>query len=202
MAPLNVMLMTRTLGHGGTERQLTETALALDPAAFAAHVACVDSTGFRADELRERGIPILEVPINSLKDPRSFRLLAGLAGYLRRHSIDLLHSFDTSTNTFGVPVAKLPGGPVVLSSQRCYETTIWPGNRKLNRIAHRMADGIVVNCEGVRRHLRDDYGLPAGKIHVCRNGLDTSVFHPHAANGERPEALRDAQLVIGSVSSH
>ncbi|HVV45163.1 MAG TPA: glycosyltransferase family 4 protein, partial [Bryobacteraceae bacterium] len=78
--------------------------------------------------------------------------------------------------------------------------TIWPGNRRLNRIAHRLADGIVVNCEGVGRHLREDYGLPAGKIHVCRNGLDTSVFHPQSASDEKPVALRDAELVIGSVS--
>jgi glycosyltransferase involved in cell wall biosynthesis len=200
MAPFNVLLMTRTLDHGGTERQLTETALALDPAAFRTHVACVDATGFRANELRRRGIPILELPLTSLKDPRSLRMLARFRSYMRRHSIDLLHSFDTSTNIFAVPVAKLPGGPVALSSQRCFEATIWPGNRKLNRIAHRLADGIVVNCEGVARHLREDYGLSAGKIHVCRNGLDTSVFHPRSASDEKPEALRGAELVIGSVS--
>jgi glycosyltransferase involved in cell wall biosynthesis len=97
-------------------------------------------------------------------------------------------------------VAKLPVGPVVLSSQRCYEETIWPGNRRLNRIAHRLADGIVANCEGLKRHLREDYGLPGEKIHVCHNGLNTSVFHPNAASGETPETLRDAELVIGSVS--
>jgi glycosyltransferase involved in cell wall biosynthesis len=200
MTPRNVMLMTRTLDAGGTERQMTETTLALDPAVFAAHVACVDSTGFRGDELRRRGIPILELPIHSLRDPQSYRLLARFSGYMRRHSIHLLHSFDTSTNTYAVPVAKLPGGPVVLSSQRCFETTIFPSNRRLNRIAHRLADGIVVNCEAVGRHLREDYGLPAGKIHVCRNGLDTSVFQPREIGDERPAALRDAELVIGSVS--
>ncbi|HXE62752.1 MAG TPA: glycosyltransferase [Bryobacteraceae bacterium] len=200
MEPRNVMLMTRTLGHGGTERQLTETALALDPAAFTPHVACVESTGFRADELRRRGIPILELPITSLKDPRSLRALARFLRYMRQHSIRLLHSFDTSTNTFGIPLAKLPGGPVALSSQRCFENVVWPPNRKLNRIAHRLADGIVVNCEAVERHLREDYGLPAEKIHVCRNGLDTSVFRPRETGYEKPEALRDAELVIGSVS--
>jgi glycosyltransferase involved in cell wall biosynthesis len=58
----------------------------------------------------------------------------------------------------------------------------------------------VVNCEAVGRHLREDYGLPAGKIHVCRNGLDTSVFQPQGSSDEKPAALRDAELVIGSVS--
>ena len=200
MAPRSVMLMTRALGTGGTERRWPKPRWLLDPAVFTPHVACVDSEGFRGDELRRRGIPILELPINSLKDPQSFRLLARFSSYMRRHSIDLLHSFDTSTNTYAVPVAKLPGGPVVLSSQRCFETTIFASNRKLNRIAHRLADGIVVNCEAVGQHLREDYGLPAGKIHVCRNGLDTSVFRPRAGSDEKPAALRDAELVIGSVS--
>ena len=200
VGPRNVMLMTRTLGHGGTERQMTETALALDPAVFAPHVTCVESAGFRGDELRRRGIPILELPIKSFKDPRSFRLLAQFSGYMRRHSIRLLHSFDTSTNICAAPMAKLPGGPAVLSSQRCFETTVWEGNRRLNRIAHRLADGIVVNCEAVERHLREDFGLPPGKIHVCRNGLDTLVFRPWKTGDEKPAALRDAGLTIGSVS--
>jgi glycosyltransferase involved in cell wall biosynthesis len=200
MAVRNVMLVTRTLGHGGTERQLTETALSLDPASFAPHVACVDATGFRAEELRRHGIPILELPLTSFKDPRTFPVLARFLRYMREHSIRLLHSFDTSTNIFTVPVAKLPGGPVVLSSQRCFENVIWPPHRTLNRFAHRLADGIVVNCEAVERHLRQDFGVPARKIHVCRNGLDTSIFRPRAAGDERPEALREARLVIGSVS--
>jgi glycosyltransferase involved in cell wall biosynthesis len=200
MAPHNVMLTIRALGAGGTERQLTELALALDPAVFTPHVACIDSTGFRADELRRHGIPILELPIASLKDPRSLRVLARCVRYIRRHSIRLLHSFDPSTGVFAAPIGKLPGGPAVLSSQRCFEDLVWPGHRKLNRFAHRLADGVVVNCEAVARHLREDFGLPAGKIHLCRNGLDTSIFRPSSAGDEKPPALRDAGLTIGSVS--
>ncbi|HVW09984.1 MAG TPA: glycosyltransferase [Bryobacteraceae bacterium] len=200
MAARNVMLMTRTLGHGGTERQLAETALSLDPATFTPHVACVEGTGFRAEELRRNGIPILELPITSLKDPRSLPLLARFVGYMRQHSIDLLHSFDTSTNFLAAPAAKLPGCPVVLTSQRCFENVIWPAHRKLNRLAHRLADGVVANCNAVARHLREDFGVPAAKIHICRNGLDTSVFHPGTEADEKPEALRDAELTIGSVS--
>jgi glycosyltransferase involved in cell wall biosynthesis len=200
MAPRNVMLTIRALGAGGTERQLTELAMALDPAVFAPHVACIDATGFRADELRRRGIPILELPIASLKDPRSLRVLARCSRYIRRHSIRLLHSFDPATAVFAVPMGKLPGGPAVLSSQRCFEDLVWPEHRKLNRFAHRLSDGIVVNCEAVARHLREDFGLPAAKIRLCRNGLDTSVFRPSSTGDEKPPELRDAGLTIGSVS--
>jgi glycosyltransferase involved in cell wall biosynthesis len=102
-------------------------------------------------------------------------------------------------NVFGVPVAKLPGGPVVLSSQRCFEDVIWPGHRRPNRIAHRLADGVVVNCQALERHLLRDYAVPAGKIRICRNGLDTSVFGPDSTPRPGPDRLRDASLVIGSV---
>src|SRR5438270_817462 len=54
------MLLARELGLGGTERQLTETALALDRSEFASHVGCFTAGGFRAHELREAGVPVLE----------------------------------------------------------------------------------------------------------------------------------------------
>jgi len=61
----------------------------------------------------------------------------------------VLHTFDTTMNLLGIP-AKLFSGPVVLSSQRCYEDTIWPPYRKPARLAHMFADAVVVNCEAVK----------------------------------------------------
>src|SRR5579862_4590307 len=177
MPPRNILLMTRTLGHGGTERQLTELALSLDRQHFTPHVACVDSQGFRADELRRGGVPILELPLTSLTNPSCVSCIIQLRRYIRKQKIELVHTFDTPMNVFGVPVAKLPGGPVVLSSQRCFENVMWPRHRRLTRIAHRLADGVVANCRAVEQHLLRDYSLPARKIHVCYNGLDTSIFY-------------------------
>jgi glycosyltransferase involved in cell wall biosynthesis len=197
MRPRSVMLMTRTLGHGGTERQLSEIARSLNRDLFSPHIGCVEGHGFRADELRRNGVPILELPLTSLTDPKCLSCVFRLRRYWRHHAIDLVHTFDTSMNVFGVPVAYLPGGPIVLSSQRCYENTIWPPYRRPNRFAHFLADGAVVNCEAMKKHLVDDYSLDDRKIQVCYNGLDASVFKP--APAVRPAPLCDATLVIGSV---
>jgi glycosyltransferase involved in cell wall biosynthesis len=191
--------MTRTLGHGGTERQLTETALSLDRSLFSPHVACVDGTGFRADELRRAGVPILELRFSSFASPQCFAAGAQLRRYIREHRIELVHTFDTQMNIFGIPAVALFGGPVVLSSQRCFENVIWPQHRSLTRFAHRLADGVVVNCAALEEHLRRDYSVPADKIHICLNGLDTSVFHPAGRAEPRPAGLQDASLVTGSV---
>jgi len=199
MPPRGVILMTRTLGHGGTERQLTEVALSLNRELFTPHIACVEGHGFRADELRANGVSILELPFSSFASLKCIAAIARLRQYLRRHKIGLVHTFDTTMNVFGVPAAKLAGVPVVLSSQRCFENVIWPPHRRPTRIAHRLADGVVVNCQALEQHLLRDYSLPGRKIHICRNGLDTSVFAPGPAARPRPDRLRDAGLVIGSV---
>jgi len=63
--PVPVLLMTRSLGPGGSERQMTEAAKAFDRRLFCPHVACVEASGFRFDELREHGVPVLTLPMHS-----------------------------------------------------------------------------------------------------------------------------------------
>lgn len=190
------MLMARTLDAGGTERQLTETAIKLDRSRFCPHIGCVESEGFRADELRRAGVPILQLPMTSLTNVQSLRSAFRLRRYIREHRIDLIHTFDVGMNIFAIPTARFFGTPA-LSSQRCYEDTIWPRYRRAVHVAHHIADGVVANCDAMRRHLIGNYAVPKKKIHVCYNGLDMEVFHP--APTAKPEALRDAALVIGTV---
>ena len=85
----------------------------------------------------------------------------------------------------------------MVSSQRV-DRALWPTvYRHGLRITDRLVDGIVVNCEFLRRHLRDEEKTPAELIHLCYNGIDTQAFQP--ARGVRPDALRDAALVVGVV---
>lgn len=196
MSQRNVMLMARTLGPGGTERQLTETAVNLNRAQFHPHVGCVESEGFRADELRRAGVPILELPMTSLTNLQAVRASFQLRRYIREHRIDLIHAFEPGMNIFAIPTARFFGTPA-LSSQRCYEDTIWPLYRRPVHMAHRLSDGVVANCEAMGRYLAEHYGVQERKIHVCYNGIDTNVFRP--ATVARPAVLRDAELVIGTV---
>lgn len=192
-----VLLLSRTLGHGGTERQLAEMAKSLDRQRYIPHVACVDGTGFRAKELQEQGVSILELPMRSLMSRECMAAIWKLRGYLRQHRIRLLHAFDSPMNAFAIPAARILGVPVALSSQRCYEDVIYPKQRGLVRFAHRISHGVVVNCEAVRDHVRTGYGIPEERVHLCYNGLDTSIFH--TGGRKRPEALAGASVVVGVI---
>ncbi len=193
-APVPVLLMVGELNLGGSERQMTEIAKALDRSRFDPRVGCFRPAGMRAGELRSAGVPIVHFPVPSLA---SVKGALHIAAYTREQGIRLVHTFDTPANLYGVPAARLAGSAVVVSSQRV-DRALWPAvYRHGLRITDRLVDGIVVNCEFLRSHLRDAERVPAGLIHLCYNGIDTRAFQP--LRGARTEALRAAPLVVGVV---
>jgi len=184
--------MVRELGLGGSERQLTEITRTLDTRRFAPCVGCFRGDGLRAAELRAAGVPVAVFPVRSLLRPSTFGAARELGRYLHQNGIRLVHTFDVPSNLFAVPVARAFGAPVVLASQRAYRD-LTPGiHRRLLRLTDRIADGIVVNCEAMRRHLIEDEGVPGSRIQVCPNGIDTKIFFA------RERAPR-TQRVIGVV---
>src|SRR5260221_4359388 len=191
--PIGVMLMTQQLGPGGTERQLVEIARSLDRSRFSPHVACL-ADGVRSQELRAAGVPILHLPLQTFLSPASVRQALKLAGYLREHRIQVVHAFDHPMICFGVPVGRLARTPVVLSSQRAHRGVSPPQYRFLQRANDYLVDGVVANCEAMRRHLIEDEKVAPGMIHLCYNGVDTERFHVVPRN-EAP----GSRLVIGVV---
>src|ERR1035437_4131904 len=189
--------MARELGLGGTERQLAETALALDREQFEPHVGCFTGGGFRARELREAGVPILELGVRSLVSPSAVAGARRMGAYLARHEIGLVHAFDVPLDLFAVPVARWYRTPVVLSSQRAHRD-LTPGVRRhLLRVMDRIVDGIVLNSRAVARQLAERDAVPASMVRLAYNGLDTRVFRREGERVELPWG--EAAVVIGTV---
>ena len=196
-AQIPVMLLSRTLGIGGTERQVVQTVLSLDRNLFEPHVACFYGDGFRAAAVREAGIPILELPIRSFMRWPAVREAFRLARYLRAHRIQVVHAFDVPMNVFGVPVARFARVPVVISSQRAHRD-LTPGlYTHLLRATDRMVDAIVVNSRAVERELIGKHYVSKALIRHWPNNIDPSDFLPEPRM--RQPIVAGAQLVIGSL---
>src|SRR5690348_6594059 len=158
--PVPVLLMSRALGLGGSERQLAEIAKNLDRTRFEPHVGCFHADGFRADELRAAGVPVVQFDVSSFLGPSVVRGALATGRYLRYHDIQLVHTFDVPLNLFGVPTARLFRTPRVISSQRAHRA-LTPGlRRQALRITDRLVDAVVVNSEAVRRELIERDRVP------------------------------------------
>jgi glycosyltransferase involved in cell wall biosynthesis len=189
--------MARELGLGGTERQLAEIALSLDRDRFETHVGCFTGGGFRESDLREAGVPILELGVRSLLSLSAFSGARRMAAYLSRHQISLVHAFDVPLDLFAVPVARACRIPVVLSSQRAHRSLTPGATHHLLRVMDRVADGIVVNSQAVARELTGEDGVPPSMLRLAYNGLDTGMFRPEGERAELP--WTGAPPVIGIV---
>ena len=196
--PVPVLLMAREMNLGGVERDVSKFARHLCAYGIAPHVASFSPSGMRWREVEAAGIPLLPLPV------ASFRSRSGLAGawnlrrYLREHRIQVFHAFDQASAVFGVPVARVAGVPVAISSQLCYRELVPPNLRLLLPALDRIATALFVNCEAMADHLVRDCGVPRSKIRVCYNGVETDEFHPRGR--VRPESLAPARVVIGTVA--
>jgi glycosyltransferase involved in cell wall biosynthesis len=173
--PLNVLLMARELGPGGSERQLTEIAKRLDRTRFLPVVGYFRG-GMRLEELEEAGVPVIHVDIPSFKKPEILSRSSHFGRWLRQQRIAIVHTFDYPLTSFAVPLARLFGVPVVLSSQRGHRDLIPPLYRRWVRITDLLVDGIVVNCCAVRDDLVREEDVARRKIRLCYNGIDYKRF--------------------------
>jgi glycosyltransferase involved in cell wall biosynthesis len=176
-----VLLLARELHIGGTERQMTETAKALDRSLFEPHVGCFRPAGIRGDELRAAGVPVVQFPVMSYRSPRVIAEARHLARYVRDNGIRIVHTWDAPLTAYAIPVTRMMTKAIALSSQRAHRDLIPGMLRRFTRLSDRFADAVVVNCEFLRRHLIEDERVRPGKIHVCYNGIDLDRFHRSAA---------------------
>lgn len=192
-----VLLMARELDLGGSERQMTVIAKALDRTRFEPYVGCFRPAGLRGAELRAAQVPIVNFPVYSFASLAAASGAFALARFIRARNIRLVHTFDYPLTAFAIPIVRLFTGAAAVSSQRSHRELIPPNFRRLISATDRMAHAIVVNCEFVERHLERDERVPAARIRLCPNGIDLDEFQRGA--GSWPPALASGGLVIGTV---
>ena len=170
---------------GGTERQVVNLTNGLDPEQYELHMGCLGKVGPLLEEVTSRGIPVSEYKTKNLYNLGAMAARLRFVGYLREHSIELVHSYGFYSNVFAIPAARFAGVPVVIASIRDCGEALSATQKRIQKMACRMADCILANAEGVRTWLLGQ-GYPAGKIQVIRNGIARSA----SADGQPAGKLR------------
>jgi glycosyltransferase involved in cell wall biosynthesis len=192
-----VLLLVRSLEHGGCERDATKIALGLDRNRFEPHVAVFFDGGFRAAELQAAGVPVVSLSVRSLIGASAIQGGRKMSAYIREHGIQLVHAFDVPTDLFSAPAARYYRVPVIVTSQLLFRELCTREARILLRITDWLSDAVVVNSRAVGDSLERQLGFPKKRLYLSYNGVDPARFYP--APGVRPAALKDVSLVVGSV---
>lgn len=160
---------------GGTERQVTNLAMRIDSSRFDLHLACLRNMGELLQEIEPLRVPRPVFDIGRLYAPKTLWQAIRLGYYIRRHLIQVVHSYGFYPNVFAVPAARLAGASIVVASIRDRGDILTPMQRWIQKYVCRLADCVLVNAETIREVLIEQ-GYQPDKIFVIRNGIVLSRF--------------------------
>jgi len=172
---IKLLAFTWVFAIGGTERHLMQLMQGLDNSRFELQFACFKRWGQFLPEVDARGVPISEYPVRRLYGARTLAQQLRFARDLRRRGVQIVHTYGFYPNVFAIAAARLARSPVVVASIRDTGYSLTARQRRVQRLACRLAHHVLVNAEAVKRWLVED-GYDGGKISVIRNGLDPSSF--------------------------
>lgn len=170
-----VLLLIDSLGSGGAQRQVVETALGLDASRFEVSILIYHDIRELGAALDDAGI---EVTLLRKQGKFDLRFAFRLWRYLRRRRPHIVHSFLFIPNVLARTVARLAGVPTVITSERNVDLPQTPWRCRVERLLSRFGDHVIVNAHAIKAVLGESAAVPASRISVIHNGVDTARFKP------------------------
>ena len=195
---LRVCQLITELVPGGAERCVYELARRLDPRRFDVRVAALRG-GAVADWLAEAGVPVHVLDLRWRLDVRKLWQLAGL---LREHRVELLHTHLFHADLAGRLAAGMAGVPHLVHTVHTVEARFRPWQYAFARLTSGRADRIVCVSESARRAHARRSGLGPQHYQVIHNGVDVKAFAPQPQQRERLRrewGIRDDQPLAAYV---
>jgi len=187
--------------NAGSEIQLAEIIRRIDKERFEIHLCCLEDSE-RARELSSSCTPlILTVP--KILSLAGIRQILALHSYIRENRIDVVHTWMIDSNILGILAAIRSGCKATISSRRNLGYWMTASQVRLYRVLDRFTTRLLANSAGVRDFVVQSEGVPASKVDILYNGVDTELFRP---GGGDPAVVRelgipDEAKVVGIVGN-
>lgn len=168
---MKVVILVDSLIRGGAERQALLTLRELVRRGIDARLIFYYESQSGYDWPPELNARVILVR----KDRSSLRFIWLLARYLRRERIDVVHGFKDSPGIYASLCGWLAGVPVRIIGHR---TQSLPGGvlRIAFRFMRHFATAWIGNAQAVTAVLKNDLGVPANRLLVVSNGIETDRF--------------------------
>lgn len=176
---LSVLHVMSRMEPSGTELQLVGTLRAAR--SRWKPTLCVLYPGFPlARQIAAEGIELIELDGRGRMHLDRMRQLRRLA---RSGEFDVVHTSLWGASAFARTSVLGPARPAVVMSERRVEDFRRRRRRLLDQGLAKATDEWIGNSQDVCDFIQRAHGAPADRVHLIRNGVDTSVFHP--ADGQR-----------------
>lgn len=174
--PLHVLHFTNSHTRGGAEEHILTLLSGLDRARFRPYLACPPEVVAKLGADVPGDVVVLPL---CLRGPRHLGAAVRLAGLLRRHRIDILHSHLFCSSLFASPIGRLCGVPVIVETPHVRER--WRRGRVkssfvVDRLVGRFVDHFIAVSQSNADYLRTEKRLPARKVVAIENGCDLGRF--------------------------
>jgi L-malate glycosyltransferase len=149
---------------------------------------CLDEAGTIGEELRAEGFPVEVVERRQGVD---WRCALRLAKIFEREQVDLVHAHQYTPFFYGLSARLFHRRPAVLFTEhgRHFPDYPRPKRKVVNRLLLERRDRVIGVGQAVRRALIDNEGIPARRVSVIYNGIDTGNIA--ALNHDRDAVRRE-----------
>lgn len=201
---INILFLIRSLGIGGTERQLAELTKGLNKSIFNVTVFSFYNEGDFSAEIEERGAAVISLD----KRERWDVLLFGfkLLNIIRKSKPDLVFSFLDVANLYALFIGNILGTKVIWGIRTSYMdfrqydwTAGWV--YRLTTLFSRFANLVITNSLAGKKH-HISHGYSEDNMIVIPNGINTYIFKPDEEGRQRIRAewgINDSTTLIGLV---
>jgi len=198
-----IALYLPTLDLGGAERQVLELAKGLDKSKWRVLIIANLVNHLLSDELAK----VTDVKIIQLEKTRALLYPLKFLCLLYREKPCILNAYLISSQLYTLLIRMLiPGIKVVFCIRDAKDYSVYHGfkgsfYKSVLKLGVRLVDCYLFNSVAGRK-LRSY--LPAEKVHVIHNGIDTDRFAPDHSSREKIQALTGIDsnaLVIGIVGN-
>ena len=200
-----LLIVTESLGIGGTESHLIRTLPPLVKAGWSVATFCLTERGERADDVEALGVKVFSPPRIAQQKGSFIRYPAHvvvavqkLYRLMRSWQPQIAHFYLPGPYLIGSHVAMVARTPVKVMSRRSlsgYQQN-WPTVARLERRLHAKMDAVIGNSRAVVRELIDE-GVPAERVKLIYNGIP-SLSLPSRSEARAVLGL-DHDMLVGIV---
>ncbi len=198
-----LLVVTESLGVGGTESHLIRLLAPLASRGWNTTVYCITERGQRADQLEAAGVTVVATPWPAYPPsrlPRNPARVGVAANHLfwliRRLRPHIAHFYLPGPYLVGAPLAIASGTPIKIMSRRSLSNYRQrrPLLARIEPNLHRHMDAVIGNSRAVVDELAAE-GVSSGKLKLIYNGTETSKAFPERSEARRMLGLDPGALV-------